>query len=79
MGSYDAKSVADEVEQQAIGFRQCLPDLSSPRFTAAKQQDALSYVETFRTTQHPPWLFNLTEAWRSLLEQPYKGVTNDGM
>ena len=26
----------------------------------------------------PPWLYDLTKVWETLLEEPYKGVTNDG-
>lgn len=26
----------------------------------------------------PPWLCDLTKIWEKLLEEPYKGVTNDG-
>ena len=26
----------------------------------------------------PPWLYDLTKVWEKLLEEPYKGVTNDG-
>jgi hypothetical protein len=60
------------------GFRQYLPDLNSPRFQAAKDQEAYEYAETFQRNQVPPWLFNLTKAWEKLLEEPYKGVTADG-
>jgi hypothetical protein len=26
----------------------------------------------------PPWLYDLTKVWEKLLEEPYKGITNDG-
>lgn len=26
----------------------------------------------------PPWLHDLTKVWEKLLEEPYKGLTNDG-
>jgi hypothetical protein len=65
-------------EKASTGFRQHLPDLNSPRFTIAKDQDAYSYAETFTTKQHPPWLYNLTRAWQQLYEEPYKGITTDG-
>jgi hypothetical protein len=64
--------------EASAAFRQHLPDLTSPRFTVAKGQDAYSYAETFKMTKHPPWLFNLTQAWQQLYEEPYKGVTTDG-
>ncbi|KAK2768316.1 hypothetical protein FQN54_000169 [Arachnomyces sp. PD_36] len=65
--------------QKAGGvFRQYLPDLSQPRFTTAKDQDAYSYADTFKSKQVPPWLYNLTQTWERLYEEPYKGVTSDG-
>lgn len=65
-------------EKASAGFRQHLPDLSSPRFTVAKEQDAYSYAETFNTKKNPPWLYNLTQAWQQLYKEPYVGVTSDG-
>jgi hypothetical protein len=62
----------------SAAFRQHLPDLSSPRFTVARGQDAYSYAETFTTKKHPPWLYELTRAWQQLYEEPYVGVTTDG-
>jgi hypothetical protein len=26
----------------------------------------------------PPWLYDLTKVWETLLDEPYKGITNDG-
>jgi hypothetical protein len=69
---------ATPLEEASGAFRQHLPDLSSPRFTVAKDQDAYSYAETFTTTKHPPWLYNLTRAWQQLYEEPYVGITTDG-
>lgn len=69
---------AETFDQSSAAFRKHLPDLTSPRFTTAKEQDAYSYAETFFKTHHPPWLFNLTEAWKQLYEEPYVGVTTDG-
>ena len=60
-------------------FRKYLPDPSHPRFTTAAQQDAYSYVETFRETKFPPWLYALTETWEGLLAEGFTGVTSDGM
>ena len=60
-------------------FRQYLPDPSTPRFTTAKAQSPYEYVDAFQTNRHPLWLFNLTETWKELLQEPFKGVTIDGM
>jgi len=65
-------------EKASASFRQHLPDLSSPRFTTAKEQDAYSYADAFNSKQNPPWLYNLTSAWQRLYTEPYKGVTTDG-
>jgi hypothetical protein len=59
-------------------FRENMPDLDSPRFQTAKQQNPYEYFEAFEKTRHPPWLYNLTKTWEKLLEEPYKGVTTDG-
>lgn len=65
-------------ERASAEYRKHLPDLTSPRFTTAKEQDPYSYCETFNTKQHPPWLYNLTQAWKELHCEPFKGVTADG-
>lgn len=65
-------------EEASAEFRQHLPDLSIPRFTVAKEQNAYEYVDDFKKNQHPPWIYNLTEAWKHLLEEPFQGVTSDG-
>jgi hypothetical protein len=66
--------------QKAVtGFRQHLPDLSLPRFQVSKTQSPYEYSEAFQTNHVPPWLYNLTETWKKLLEEPYKGFTTDGM
>ncbi len=65
-------------EQNAAAFRQHLPDLNTPRFQIAKQQDAYEYADAFKTKHQPPWLWELTQAWEKLLAEPYKGVTADG-
>lgn len=59
-------------------FRAHLPDLTSPRFTTMKQQSPYEYVKSFLESKHPPWLHGLYVYWRSLFDEPYKGVTNDG-
>lgn len=63
----------------ATAFRQHLPDLTSPRFTTCSKQSPYEYSEAFQQNHVPPWLYNLTEAWKSLLQEPYKGVSTDGM
>lgn len=72
-------TMADETYQKAVaGFRQHIPDLNIPRFQIAKKQNAYEYAEAFQKNHQPPWLYNLTQAWAQLLEEPYKGVTTDG-
>ena len=66
-------------EKASADFRQHLPDLSIPRFTVSKNQDAHEYVDDFKKNHVPPWLYNLTETWKELLAEPFNGVTNDGM
>ena len=63
----------------ASEFRKHLPDLTSRRFTTSAQQSPYEYSEAFQKTQHPPWLYKLTKAWEDLLEEPFTGVTTDGM
>jgi len=60
-------------------FRKHTPDLSLPRFQTAKVQNAYEYAHTFNSKQQPPWLYKLTQAWQQLYEQPYRGVSTDGM
>jgi hypothetical protein len=59
-------------------FRAHVPDLSTPRFTTAAKQDVYEYAKFFRDNHAPPWLFELTQAWTKLYEEPFKGVTSDG-
>ncbi|KAF2422063.1 hypothetical protein EJ08DRAFT_664968 [Tothia fuscella] len=59
-------------------FRQYLPDLSIPRFTTAKEQDAYQYAEAFQKTKAPSCIYNLSEVWKELYREPFKGVTTDG-
>jgi len=60
-------------------YRKYLPDLSIPRFQIMKQQDAHVYAQAFKTGHQPPWLYSLYQFWLSLLEEPFVGVTSDGM
>ncbi|CAN9290043.1 unnamed protein product [Alternaria alternata] len=65
-------------DQASAGFRAHLPDLSSPRFTTAAKQNIYEYVQDMQDNRAPPWLYDLTKVWEKLLEEPYKGITNDG-
>ncbi|KAH4046034.1 hypothetical protein HBI56_175340 [Parastagonospora nodorum] len=65
-------------DQASAGFRAHLPDLTSPRFTSAAKQNIYEYVQSMQDNRAPPWLYDLTKVWEKLLEEPYKGVTNDG-
>ncbi|PNS19205.1 hypothetical protein CAC42_2382 [Sphaceloma murrayae] len=61
-------------------YREHLHDLSTPRFTGMKTLDAHAYADDFLHKGHqPPWLFALYRHWRSLFEEPFKGVTSDGV
>ena len=65
-------------DQASAGFRAHLPDLSSPRFTTAAKQNIYEYAKCMQDNREPPWLYDLTKVWEKLLEEPFKGVTNDG-
>ncbi|KAK5630109.1 hypothetical protein RRF57_005824 [Xylaria bambusicola] len=60
-------------------FRQYLPDLSTPRFTTIAQNDARGHAKELKEKQAPPWLYGLYTHWRRLLQEPFKGITNDGV
>jgi hypothetical protein len=64
-------------ENASSAFRAHLPDLNTPRFTTAAKQDVYEYAKFFQDNHAPPWLFDLTQAWKNLYEEPFKGVTND--
>lgn len=68
----------DGVASPSGEYRKHLPDLNVPRFQAMKQQDAHEYAHEFKTKHNPPWLHALYMYWRSLLAEPFKGVTSDG-
>ncbi|EKJ74584.1 hypothetical protein FPSE_05334 [Fusarium pseudograminearum CS3096] len=61
------------------GFRQYLPNLNQPRFQDMKKQDAYEYAEIFKKGGQPPWLHGLYLHWRKLFNEPYQGVTSDGV
>jgi len=65
-------------EKTSSAFRQHLHDLNTPRFTTAATQDVYEYARFFQDNHAPPWLFDLTQAWLKLYEEPFKGVTSDG-
>lgn len=71
-------TTAETFQRSSEAFREHLPDLSVPRFTTAKEQNAYEYADAFKQNHVPPWLYNLTETWKELLEEPFKGVTTDG-
>lgn len=60
-------------------YRQYLPDLSTPRFTEMQKQDAHEYAKAFKESGNPPWLHALYLHWRKLFQEPFKGITNDGV
>jgi hypothetical protein len=60
-------------------FRRHLPDLKLPRFTTMQSQEAHGYADAFKSSGQPPWLHGLYLHWRKLYEEPYHGITNDGM
>lgn len=65
-------------EKASSAFRQHFHDLSSPRFTTAAKQDVYEYANFFQDNHAPPWLYELTQAWAKLYDEPFKGVTTDG-
>ncbi|KAJ9144243.1 NAD(P)-binding protein [Pleurostoma richardsiae] len=70
--------MAGNAPQHGGEYRQFLPDLSIPRFTTMKEQDARVYAKAFKEGGVPPWLHALYLHWLELLKEPFKGVTNDG-
>jgi hypothetical protein len=74
----DPTQLTTSFDKSVAGFRQHMPDLSSPRFQVAKKQNPYEYFDSFEKNHRPPWLYNLTKTWERLLAEPYKGVTTDG-
>ncbi|KAI1125920.1 hypothetical protein F5Y10DRAFT_221602 [Nemania abortiva] len=66
-------------DSQHGDFRKYLPDLSTPRFTTIAQNDAYGHAKELKDKQAPPWLYGLYTHWRKLLQEPFKGITNDGV
>jgi hypothetical protein len=78
--------MADKKEEQkadfkatSTAFRSHLHDLTTPRFTTASKQNLYEYADFFTDNHAPPWLFELTQAWAKLYDEPFKGVTSDGI
>ncbi|KAI2613673.1 uncharacterized protein GGS25DRAFT_468401 [Hypoxylon fragiforme] len=70
---------AEEQQQQHADFRKYLPDLSTPRFQAIAQNDAKGHSRELLEHHRPPWLYGLYVHWRKLFEEPFRGVTSDGI
>ncbi|RFN44218.1 hypothetical protein FIE12Z_11544 [Fusarium flagelliforme] len=70
--------MASQDGNEAAAYRQFLPDLTTPRFNTMKKQNAHEYAQAFLDDGNPPWLHGLYKHWMSLLEEPFKGITNDG-
>lgn len=68
-----------EQDIQHTNFRKYLPDLDTPRFQAIAQNDAYGHAKELLEHHRPPWLYGLYVHWRELFEEPFKGVTSDGM
>jgi hypothetical protein len=69
----------ESLQDKPATFRQHIPDLETPRFTTASQQDPYEYSAFFNENHAPPWLYSLTQTWQQLYEEPFKGVTTDGI
>jgi hypothetical protein len=71
--------MASQDQHSGGAYRQYLPDLSIPRFTTMQKQDAHEYAAAFKESGAPPWLHGLYLHWQNLYQEPFKGVTNDGL
>ncbi|KAK7924240.1 hypothetical protein PG985_006294 [Apiospora marii] len=67
-----------ELVAESQTFREYLPDLATPRFTRIAECDAYSHAAELVDHQRPPWLYALYQHWLKLLQEPFRGVTNDG-
>ncbi|KAI1810492.1 hypothetical protein GGS20DRAFT_567329 [Poronia punctata] len=74
-----SSSETQSSQHSPSAFRQYLPDLDSPRFTTLAQNDAHSHAEELKEKRAPPWLYGLYQHWMKLLQEPFKGITNDGI
>lgn len=75
----DIDKMSTTEEKPTGEYRQYLPDVGIPRFATMKTQDAHEYAHAFKTKHIPPWLYALFEHWRDLYEEPYQGISTDGM
>ncbi|KAI1110476.1 hypothetical protein F5Y14DRAFT_428891 [Nemania sp. NC0429] len=71
-------SPTDQDPQQS-DFRRYLPDLTTPRFVTLAGNDARGHAKELVENQAPPWLHGLYTHWLKLLQEPFKGITNDGI
>lgn len=71
--------MASDDQHGSGAYRQHLPDLTTPRFTTMQTQDAHEYAKAFKESGVPPWLHGLYLHWRKLHQEPFKGITNDGV
>jgi hypothetical protein len=71
--------MASDDQDDGGAYRQHLPDLTIPRFTTMQTQDAHEYAHAFKERGVPPWLHGLYLHWRNLFQEPFRGVTNDGL
>jgi hypothetical protein len=76
--SKQAEKESADFKEISTAFRAHLHDLTTPRFTTASKQSLYEYADFFRDNHAPPWLFELTQAWAKLYDEPFKGVTSDG-
>jgi hypothetical protein len=76
--SSNPTKLSTSFDKSVAGFRQHMPDLNTPRFQVAKEQDPYEYFDSFEKNRQPPWIYNLTKTWEKLLDEPYKGVTTEG-
>ncbi|EUC40257.1 hypothetical protein COCMIDRAFT_41388 [Bipolaris oryzae ATCC 44560] len=67
------------MEENGKWFRPFLPDLTQSRFVTLQKQDAHEYASIFKGSAQPPWLHALWQHWRQLSEEPFRGITNDGV
>ncbi|KAI5853285.1 hypothetical protein GGS23DRAFT_601764 [Durotheca rogersii] len=68
-----------DAQQPQSGFRQYLPDLDTPRFRTIAANDVQGHARELLEHHRPPWLYGLYVHWRKLFQEPFKGVTNDGV
>lgn len=77
--TYTPNEMASDDQHGGGAYRQHLPDLTIPRFTTMQTQDAHEYAKAFKGSGVPPWLHGLYLHWRKLHQEPFKGITNDGV